>query len=183
MTRVHKSPWRQSTVLALLVLLPSQVCSGGTLLDGKSKESSAQANMPDFPESLATPTPSETLISNTVAAVSPKRSKPSEVVRSFYKYYLNGFPQPQKNKIKFGRFLTHRFLQEAIKADDYDPFLAAQDFDETFKNNFKISDAVISGQKATVELYLNGETFKWKRKIILKLEKGGWKIDGVKSLE
>jgi uncharacterized protein DUF3828 len=83
----------------------------------------------------------------------------------------------------FARYLTPRFFDEALKADDYDPFLDAQDFDSTWKNNVSASDKVITGSRATVNVTLKGETFKWVLKVLLLKKSGIWKIDGVKNVQ
>lgn len=107
---------------------------------------------------------------------------PKTLTLAFYEYYVDGFPNINDEGPTFALHLTGRFFREASNAEDYDPFLDAQDFDNTWKGNVSVSDAVIKGNKATVDVLLNGETFKWTRRVSLVKQRGVWKIDGVKGL-
>ena len=107
---------------------------------------------------------------------------PAKLAVAFYEYYVDGFPRIDDERVVFARYLTSRFFDEALKADDHDPFLDAQDFDRTWKNNVRASDKVITGNKATVNVILKGETFKWVMKVSLLKRSGTWKINGVKKL-
>src|SRR5688500_4467325 len=60
---------------------------------------------------------------------------PAKLAVAFYEYYVDGFPRIDDERMVFARYLTPRFFDVALKAEDYDPFLDAQDFDTTWKNN------------------------------------------------
>lgn len=144
----------------------------------------ADANGTSTPK--ATSAPVTTAANNAIDPVNNAAKTPDEtasrVVEKFYSFYLDGFPQPEENKAKFARFLTAAFLKRAIKESDADLFLDAQDFDETWKNNFTVSEATIKGRQATVHVTLKGDTFKWKLQVTLQNENGAWKISAVKNL-
>lgn len=108
---------------------------------------------------------------------------PKTLVLAFYEFYVDGFPNIQDEGASFKDFLTIRFFNAAWEADDYDIFLDAQDFDNTWKGNVSVSNAVIKGNKATVDVMLRGETFKWTRRVSLVKQRGVWKIDGVKRVK
>jgi hypothetical protein len=124
-----------------------------------------------------------------VTAATPKpvvqvNKDPATLTLAFYEYYLDGMPSVKKNRAVFAKYLTPKFLGVALKADDYDPFLDAQDFDETWKdNNYSVKGTAVNGDKATVNVDLNGESLKWTLKVSLLRKNGLWKIDGVKNSE
>jgi len=60
-------------------------------------------------------------------------------------------------------------------------FIDAQDTDETWADNFTVSKATISGQKATLQVALNGKEMKYNLNVTLRREAGVWKIDNVKG--
>ena len=108
--------------------------------------------------------------------------EPSKLVHSFYEFYLDGFPSMDDSGHVFANYLSGRFFRVASKADDYDPFLSAQDFDETWKDRFKVSPAKVTGNKARVRVDLNGETMKWALEVTVVKQGSGWRIDGVRTL-
>jgi len=140
----------------------------------------------DQPVALASPISAE--VPEPSAAATPEpvvqvNRDPKTLVTAFYEFYLDGFPQMDGNEVVYSRFLTTRFYKEADKADDYDPFLDAQDLDETWKNNFSVSEAKITGAKAFVDVALKGETFKWVLRASLVKKSDVWKIDGIKNVQ
>ena len=111
---------------------------------------------------------------------------PEEVVRQFYDWYLHAHsPKPKRqNLAKFRKYVTQRFLRQQMAPDaDADLFLGdTQDPDETWADNFSVSKAAIQGQRATVQVALNGSEVKYKLRVTLRRENGAWKIDGVKRI-
>ncbi|MGQ0763148.1 MAG: DUF3828 domain-containing protein [Acidobacteriota bacterium] len=107
---------------------------------------------------------------------------PKTLVQSFYEYYLDGFPKIDDERVIFARHLTSRFFDEALKADDYDPFLDAQDFDATWKKHFSVSEAKVTANKAQVKVSLRGKTFQWVLEVTTVKKGGVWQIDKVKNL-
>lgn len=169
-------------------LLATAFVSAAFLTAGcvKTANTSAAGSSERKPESQAaapantnsSPAPAETPAAASATTIDP----PDKVVKDFYGFYLRDMADiDQKNRSKFAKFLTKRFLKEAEAVDDYDPFLDAQDFDETFKDNYTVSVISANDQKALVALNLNGKTMKWKRKITLAKEDGSWKIDRVEE--
>ena len=108
---------------------------------------------------------------------------PKTLALAFYEFYVDGFPRIEDEGPAFAKFLTSRFFKEASKADDFDPFLDAQDLDETWKGNVSAADATIKGDKATVNVMLNGKTFKWTMQVSLVRQKDVWKIDAIRQKE
>lgn len=104
---------------------------------------------------------------------------PKSLVEAFYEFYLDGSPTMEGNEVIFMRFLTPRFYDEAEKIDAYDPFLDAQEGDETWKDNIKVSNVVVRGSKATLIVLLDGKEVKWKAKLTLVKKNGTWKIDAI----
>ena len=109
---------------------------------------------------------------------------PDEVVRRFYNWYLHaGMPNPErKNLATFRKYVAERLLKQQMDPDvDADLFVAAQDFDEAWKNNISVSMATTRGQQATVQVSLKGKQFSRKLRVTLRRENGAWKIDNVKG--
>ena len=106
---------------------------------------------------------------------------PKTLALALYEFYVDGYPRIEDEGPAFSKYLTSRFFKEASKADDYDPFLDAQDVDETWKGNVSAADAVTKGDKSTVDVLLNGKTFKWTMRVSLLKQKDAWKIDGIKQ--
>lgn len=115
------------------------------------------------------------------------QSTPQTTIKKFYSWYVreiskNKFPlteQPTKMK----QFITARCYNENKKAYDNnefdaDYFISAQDFDERWATNVKISNVKINGNKATANVVLDGKgSFDSKLKLKLVKEKSVWKID------
>lgn len=124
--------------------------------------------------------------SGAALANQPARSvtSPDEVVRQFYDWYLHaGFPIPErKNLATFRKYVTQRLIRKQMDPEvDADLFVDAQDFDETWKNNFSVSKATIRGQQATTQVGLKGKQFNYTLRVTLRRENGAWKIDNVKG--
>lgn len=119
------------------------------------------------------------------------QSTPETTIKNFYSWYVreiskNKFPlaeQPTKMK----QFITARCYNENKKAYDKnefdaDYFISAQDFDERWATNVKISNVKINGNKATANVVLDGKSsFDSKLKLKLIKEKSIWKIDVIES--
>jgi hypothetical protein len=116
-------------------------------------------------------------------------STPEATIKGFYSWYVkeiskNKFPlteQPAKMKT----FITARCYNENKKTYDKnefdaDYFIAAQDFDEKWATNIKVSNVKIVGNKATANVLLDGKgSFDNKLKLKLVKEKSSWKIDTI----
>ena len=82
----------------------------------------------------------------------------------------------------FRKYVTQSFLKRATARDvDSVLFIDAQDMDETWADNFTVSQATINGQKANVLVALNGKEMKYNLHVTLRREGGVWKIDDVKG--
>lgn len=118
-------------------------------------------------------------------------STPEATIKNFYGWYVreiakNKFPlteQPAKMK----QFITLRCYNENKRAYDKnefdaDYFISAQDFDESWATNVKISNVKIVGNKATANVILDGKDgFDSKLKLKLVKEKAVWKIDVIEA--
>ena len=130
--------------------------------------------------SLLLVSPPSSLASNERAA------SPEEVTRQFYGWYLGAdFPNPDRsNMATFRKYVTQSFLKRATAPDvDAVLFIAAQDTDSTWANNFTVSKATIHGQKATVQVALNGKEMKYNLTVTLLRQGGVWKINDVKGTD
>ena len=107
---------------------------------------------------------------------------PKTLALAFYEFYVDGFPNVQDEKPAFANYLSAKFLRVALNADDYDPFLDAQDVDETWKGHVSAKDATTTGNKSSVDVLLNGKTFKWTMRVSLVKQGSVWKIDGIKNV-
>ena len=117
-------------------------------------------------------------------AAAHKVSTPEEVTRQFYSWYLGAhLPNPKRsNMATFRKYVTQSFLKRATARDvDAILFVAAQDTDESWANNFTVSPATITGQTATVKVDLNGKEMKHQLQVTLRNAGGAWKIDDVKA--
>lgn len=118
------------------------------------------------------------------APPSYKAASPEEVTRQFYDWYLHaGLPIPKRsNMATFRKFVTQGFLKRATAPDvDAILFIDAQDTDATWADNFNVSKATIQGQRATLQVALNGREMKSNLRVTLRRMGGVWKIDGVKG--
>ena len=115
-----------------------------------------------------------------------KAATPEDVTKQFYTWYFGAkFPTPKRsNMATFRKYITQSFLKRATARDvESVLFIDAQDNDETWANNFTVSPATINGQKATVQVALNGKEMKYNLHVTLRQEGGVWKIDNVKGSE
>ena len=111
-------------------------------------------------------------------------ASPEDVTRQFYNWYLHArFPEPKRsNMATFRKYVTQTFLKRATAPDvDSVLFIAAQDTDDSWADNFTVSKATIHGQRATVQVALNGKEMKYSLRVTLRREGGVWKIDDVKG--
>jgi hypothetical protein len=116
--------------------------------------------------------------------VSQGSTSPDEVVRKFYDWYLHaGLPSPErKNLATFQKYSTRRLLKRQMDPQvDSDGLVDAQDFDETWKDDFSVSKATIRGEQSTVLVKLKGKNFSYQLRVTLRRETGLWKIDNVKG--
>lgn len=113
-----------------------------------------------------------------------KPGSPEEVARQFYQWYLTAnCPNPKRsNMATFRKFVTPSLLKRATAPDTESlVFVDAQDTDESWAKNFTVSKATIAGEKATLEVALNGKEMKYKLNVTLRREGNVWKIDNVKG--
>ena len=118
-------------------------------------------------------------------------STPETTIKSFYAWYVreiskNKFPlTEQPTKLK--KFITVRCYNENKRVYDKnefdaDYFIAAQDFDEKWATNVKVSNVKITGNKAVATVILDGKgTFDSKLKLKLIKEREIWKIDVIEG--
>ena len=167
----------KKTKFVMSVFLLAAIAACG---DQMASVSNGNVRAGDAPHKIIAPSPTPRPTPEPVVQIN---KDPAKLASAFYEFYLDGLPAMKGNEVVFARFLTTRFYNEALRADDIDVFLDAQDFDDTWnKNSFSTSSPVISGNKATVEIRLKGETFKWVLKVSLIKKAGTWKIDRVKNL-
>jgi len=125
-------------------------------------------------------------------AAGPGAAAPEAVARSFYGWYLrelNAGQDPFKKKGEMGKYVTARLIGQLTKMMnspdglDYDYFLNAQDYDESWEKHMTVSKPVVGQATATLNV-----TFKWdastviRLKVTMKQEKQAWKIDRVQGL-
>jgi hypothetical protein len=118
----------------------------------------------------------------TVRRETPPSSPPDEVARQFYDWYLHArFPDPRKeNAPQFRKYVAQKFLKEAMDPDvDAVLFIDAQDADPTWANDFSVAKATIKGDRANMQIALNGKKVHATLRVFLKRENGAWKIDNV----
>ena len=126
------------------------------------------------------------LLSTSALAQNTQAASPDDVARQFYGWYFKAhFPQPKRSNLAtFRKYVTQSFLKRATARDvDSVLFIAAQDTDETWAKNFTVSQATISGERATLDVNLNGKEMKQILHVTLRREAGVWKIDDVKGTD
>jgi hypothetical protein len=116
---------------------------------------------------------------------------PEATVRRFYQWYVHALNQNveplEKHQAEMGKFVTARLmgsLTRALKRPDgidADYFLDAQDWDEMWEHNISTSKARIQGERATINVTLNGNASFGNHKLRVRLRKegGAWKIDSI----
>lgn len=132
------------------------------------------------------------IICCSVLAVSAQtaNSTPEAVLKNFYSWYIQSIAKNNepltKQPTKLKQFITLRLYNEIKKIYDRgeldaDYFISAQDYDESWAKNVKVSNVKTAKTKATANVLLDGkEDFDQKLKITLSLEKGMiWKIDKI----
>ena len=125
-------------------------------------------------------TPSKTI------GLQHKVVSPEELTRQFYGWYLGAhLPNPKRSNLAtFRKYVTQSFLKRATARDvDAILFVAAQDTDESWANNFTVSPATVTGQTATIKVDLNGKEMKHQLQVTLRNAGGVWKIDDVKAAD
>jgi hypothetical protein len=125
------------------------------------------------------------------AAAQSAGKTPESTIRGFYSWYIgeiakNKFPLAQQ-PTRLKQFITTRCYNENKRAYDRnefgaDYFIAAQDFDEKWAANVKISNLKVNGSLATANVVLDGTgSFDSRLKLKLIKEKGLWKIDVIEG--
>ena len=115
--------------------------------------------------------------------------KPESVLREFYAWYVqsvaaNRSPMTDE-RAKLKRYATEgllRRIDKLMKDGELgaDPFLEAQDVDNGWAKNIKVSSAKIAGNVATANVELKGsEMGSHKLAVTLRQESGAWKVDKV----
>src|SRR5215813_3086128 len=92
-----------------------------------------------------------------------KAASPEEVTKQFYTWYFGAkFPSPKRsNMATFRKYITQGFMKRATARDvESVLFIDAQDYDEPWAKHFPVSPATLEGQKATVQVALNGKEMK-----------------------
>lgn len=115
-------------------------------------------------------------------------ARPESVIREFYQWYVqtvaaNRSPMTDE-PAKLKRYATAGMLRRIDKlAKDQelgaDPFLQAQDVDNGWAKNIKVSKPKISGDVATANVELKGSEMSHKLAVTLRQESGAWKVDKV----
>jgi hypothetical protein len=126
------------------------------------------------------------IVKSSQPAAAHKVSTPEEVTRQFYSWYLGAhLPNPKRsNMATFRKYVTRSCWKRATARDiEAVFFIDAQDTDGTWANNFTVSTAKIDGQRATLEVDLNGKEMKRNLNVTLRQEGGVWKIDNVKGID
>jgi hypothetical protein len=119
---------------------------------------------------------------------------PEAAVNAFYETYLHSLNQKEdplvKRRTELRKFVTNRLLasidrvRKSREGLDYDFFLDAQDWDETWEKNISTSTATLESGRAIVNLTLMGDSFgEHKLRVGLKKEANVWKIDSVNGRE
>ena len=114
-------------------------------------------------------------------------STPEVTIKNFYAWYVreiskNKFPLSQQ-PTKLKQFITVRCYNENKRAYDKnefdaDYFIAAQDYDEKWATNVKVTNVKFVGNRASASVILDGKgNFDSKLKLKLVKEKDVWKID------
>ena len=115
--------------------------------------------------------------------------KPESVLREFYRWYVQSVAanrSPMTDEpAKLKRYATEgmlRRIDKLAKAQELgaDPFLQAQDVDDGWAKNIKVSSPKIAGDVATANVELKGsEMGSHKLAVTLRQESGAWKVDKV----
>ena len=114
-------------------------------------------------------------------------SKPEDVTRGFYSWYLHQLTlensNPLKQKTTMLKYLTPQLYANAprlIRRMDADIFICAQDWDNGWEKNFSVSTPQLKNSSATERVTLpSGETDKIKIDLTLIKTASGWRINKV----
>ena len=171
------------TVLTVLVIAAALACASRSAANNGAAEapatsaSSSVENRPAVEPSDRQTEPDPLPTPDKVVQIN---KDPVTLAKSFYEFYLDGYPTMSGNEVTFAQFLTPRFYDEAERNDLYDPFLDTQDGDDpTWKRKIRISNVVTKGDRSTLIVLLDGKKKKWKAKLTLVKKAGTWKIDGI----
>ena len=126
-------------------------------------------------------------------AAGPTPGSPEAVLKSFYKWYVHALNQNTnpftRQRTILRRYVTDRLILEIDKVAkgpdglDGDYFIDAQDWDKEWEKNIAVSSVVASKTSANAEITLSGPNMSRKMKVMLKQERGAWKIDKVEGLD
>ena len=122
-----------------------------------------------------------------VLARAQQTSTPETVVRGFYSWYLHQLTiensNPLKQKTMALKFMTPQLYANAprlIRRMDADIFICAQDWDNGWEKNFKVSTPETKNNSATTTVILpSGETDKITINVTLLKTAAGWRINKV----
>lgn len=122
-----------------------------------------------------------------VPARAQQTSTPETVVRGFYSWYLHQLTiensNPLKQKTMALKFMTPQLYANAprlIRRMDADIFICAQDWDNGWEKNFRVSTPETKNTSATTSVTLpSGETDKITINVTLLKTAAGWRINKV----
>lgn len=122
-----------------------------------------------------------------ITARAQQLSKPEDVARGFYSWYLHQLTrenaQPLKQKATALKYLTPQLYANAprlIRNMDADIFICAQDWNQEWEKNFSVSTPVIKNNSATATVTLpSGDTDKILINLTLIKNAAGWRINKV----
>lgn len=122
-----------------------------------------------------------------VPAHAQQTSTPETVVRGFYSWYLHQLTiensNPLKQKAMALKFMTPQLYANAprlIRRMDADIFICAQDWDNGWEKNFRVSTPETKNTSATTSVTLpSGETDKITINVTLLKTAAGWRINKV----
>ena len=120
-------------------------------------------------------------------------ASPESAVHRFYEWYMqalnqNIYPMDSQKK-ELGKYVTQRLIREIDKMPkgpdglDGDYFVYAQEWDKEWEQNITVSPAKMNGTKATTEVTLSGPNLSRKLKVMLRQQRGTWKVDKVEGLD
>jgi hypothetical protein len=120
-------------------------------------------------------------------AQAQQASRPEDVARGFYSWYLHQLSlenaNPLKQKTTALKYLTPQLYANAprlIRRMDADIFICAQDWDKGWEKNFSVSTPQITNNTATATVTLPaGETDKININVTLIKTASGWRINKV----
>ena len=122
-----------------------------------------------------------------IPAGAQQLSKPEDVARGFYAWYLHQLGRENSNPLKqratMLKYVTPQLYANAprlIRNMDADIFICAQDWDTGWEKNFSVSTPEIKNNNATATVTLpSGETDKIRINLTLLKTASGWRINKV----